>query len=88
MGSEMCIRDSAYAGVIDATSIDVEIIHFSFHFFFDSRFRKRGSSILRRGVLGHVASVESGFLSLARLLWYLQSRSIVVTLKFPIEWLK
>ena len=56
----------AYAGVIDATLIDVEIVHF-ISFFFVSRFKKRGITTLRGGVLGLVAPVGSGSLSLARL---------------------
>ena len=53
----------------EATLIDVEIVHFISFIFFVSRFKKRGITTLRGGVLGLVAPVGSDSLSLARLLW-------------------
>ena len=44
----------------EATLIDVEIVHFISFIFFVSRFKKRGITTLRGGVLGLVAPVGSG----------------------------
>ena len=49
---------------------EVGLLTFCFFlFFFVSRFKKRGITTLRGGVLGIVAPVRSGSLSLARMLW-------------------
>ena len=62
---------------------------FSFPFLLSAtRFEKRGSSILRWGVLSQIASVRSGFVSLARVLWCFQSWPVDVLLIFSVEWLR
>ena len=72
----------ASEGVSEATLIDVEIVHFiSFFLFFVSRFKKRGITTLRGGVLG-LSLLLGAVLSVSLdCCGALQSRSIVVTLK-------